>query len=174
MSIHNDNSGLAFVRLRGPASLSSFKGINRKRDDILRWAQRWAISKLIIINFEIAQRNSQRSSAQNVVAFRINPFKGLVYSYRVEVPANDYVRNKYIQQKKQQQQQLQQHLHQQQDLCLTVMLHPTITGLIGRTTIVIIKVVMLYRSKFDDKLLKEPNFFSDFFSLLLIFDFYFN
>ena len=40
-----------------------------------RWAQRWVISKLIIMNFEIAQR----SSAQNVVAFRINPFKGLVF-----------------------------------------------------------------------------------------------
>ena len=30
----------------------------------------------MIINFEIAQR----SSAQNVVTFRINPFKGLVFS----------------------------------------------------------------------------------------------
>ena len=34
LSIQNDNSGPAFGL---PASLSSFKGITRKRDDILRW-----------------------------------------------------------------------------------------------------------------------------------------
>ena len=35
--------------------------------------------EISIINFEIAQRNSQRNSAQNVVAFRVNSFKGVTW-----------------------------------------------------------------------------------------------
>ena len=47
---------------------------NKKIPKIFRKIFKKFSKNLVIINFEIAQR----SSAQNVVAFRINPFKGLV------------------------------------------------------------------------------------------------